>query len=144
MTAGYGISNSGTTTVTQAVGLTTASNQITGDVSLNNAGNYFDGPSMAQGTTGTWFASGTVTLNSTTSDQFRCKLWDGTTVVSASDTFMISGDGATSMSLSGFLTSPGANIKISCPDISSTNGVISANASANGNKDSSVFGLRIQ
>src|SRR5215469_1021265 len=32
------------------------------DVALNNITTYFDGPSVAQGSVGTWYASGTVTL----------------------------------------------------------------------------------
>ena len=37
-------------------------NSISGNVALNNTSNYFDGPSVAQGTSGTWFVSGTVTV----------------------------------------------------------------------------------
>src|SRR5512146_502647 len=40
-------------------------NSLSGNVALNNISNFFDGPSVAQGTGGTWFASGTVTLTDT-------------------------------------------------------------------------------
>src|SRR2546426_953355 len=40
--------------------LTPITNSLGADVALNNTANYFDGPSVAQGTSGTWFASGTV------------------------------------------------------------------------------------
>jgi hypothetical protein len=54
------------------------------DVPLNNTANYFDGPSTAQGASGTWFAAGTITLTDTgTTAIYACKLWDGTTVISS-------------------------------------------------------------
>ena len=59
-------------------------NSIGSDVSLNNTANFFTGPTVAQGTTGTWFASGTVTLNDTAgAASFYAKLWDGTTVIAS-------------------------------------------------------------
>lgn len=129
-------------TLGSACGLPTASNKLLSDVNLSNTSSYFDGPSMAQGNSGTWFASGTVTLNSSLSDSIRCKLWDGTTVISSGDQFYIPGNEATTLSLSGFITSPAGNIRISCRDSTSTNGVIKSNASANF-ADSTIWGIRI-
>ena len=53
LTAGNGI----TIGASVAVSLTTASNILSGNVSLNGS-TYTDGPSMAQGTSGTWFVTG--------------------------------------------------------------------------------------
>jgi hypothetical protein len=148
--AGYGISVSGTNpvttsgTFTPAVGLTTASNSLGADVALNNTSNYFDGPSMAQGTTGTWLATGGVTLQDTAGvAAFYCKLWDGTTVVDSRGWDSTAANFYGNMTLSGVFTSPAANIRISCRDVSSTSGKIIFNRTGN-SKDSSISGVRIQ
>lgn len=113
------------------------------DVALNNTGTYFDGPSVAQGTSGTWFVSGTVTLiDAGAVAIFRCKLWDGTTVIASGLGTNDSGLNAVSVSLSGFITSPAGNLRISCRDITGTNGQILADESGNG-KDSTITAVRI-
>ena len=122
--------------------LTSVAQSTAADVLLNNIANYFDGPSVGQGTTGTWFASGTVTLNDTVAATFYCKLWDGTTVIDSSAT-QILGAATTKMTLSGIFVSPAANIRISCRDITATTGKIAANTSGNA-KDSTVTAMRIQ
>lgn len=132
--------------VTIATALTTATNSLSGDISLNNTGSYFDGPSMAQGSSGTWFATGQVTLQDTTTAHvfFNCKLWDGTTVIDSARTS--SNDQAnsdTTIHLSGVLASPAANIRISCNDPTTTTGLIKFNASGN-SKDSTITGVRLQ
>lgn len=75
-------------------------------------------------------------------DTFRCKLWDGTTVIASAQFYNIAGDGGVNQSLSGFLASPAGNIRISCRDMSTTSGAIRANASANSH-DSTIWGIRI-
>lgn len=134
-----------TTSGTCAVNLTTATNVLGGDVALSNTALYFDGPSMAQGTSGTWWVSGTVTLeDGTAGAQFFCKLWDGTTVIaSVAVRAPSTGNDTTTITLSGALASPVANIRISCRDTATTAGFIRFNVSGN-SKDSSIFGHRIQ
>lgn len=113
------------------------------DVALNNTSNYFTGPSVSQGSTGTWFASGTVTLRDTAGAAgFFCKLWDGTTVIASGRTDSSAANFYTSISLSGYLTSPAGNLRISVRDASSTNGVIIFNASGD-SKDSTISAYRI-
>ncbi len=142
VTCGTGLSGGTiTTTGTCAVSLTTATNVLGADVLLNNTANYFDGPSMAQGTSGTWWVSGAVTVTDPTSAQIHCKLWDGTTVISSSSVTVGAGFEG-SISLSGFLVSPAANIKISCKDITTTGGKIQFNLTGS-SKDSTIFGQRI-
>jgi len=111
------------------------------DVLLNNTANYFDGPSVAQGTTGTWFASGTVTVNDSVTAQVYCKLWDGATVIASADV-TVTASYNMPLTLSGFLTSPAANIRISCRDQTNTSGKIIFNVTGN-SKDSTLTAFRI-
>lgn len=112
------------------------------DVLLNNTANYFDGPSVAQGSTGTWYVSGTVTLSGNAADAFNVKLWDGTTIIASTQLTSPTGNLVCSASVSGIITSPAGNLKISCRDISSTAGRIFANNTGNG-KDSTITAIRI-
>jgi hypothetical protein len=126
------------------VSLTTATNSLGADVTMVTINVYQDGPSMAQGTSGTWAASGHVTLLDTTvAAKYSCKLWDGTTVIDSGTVIA----GATSfhaqIALSGNLASPAGNIRITCKDESSGSGKMIFNASGN-SKDSTVSGFRIQ
>jgi hypothetical protein len=118
-------------------------NSLGSDVLLNNTANYFDGPSVAQGTTGTWFASGSVTVQAAASnDGYYVKLWDGTTVISSIAIFANAVGAIGTASISGFITSPAANIRISVRDISSTTGKILFNATGT-SKDSTISAYRI-
>lgn len=121
--------------------LATASNILGADVALNNTGTYFDGPSMAQGGTGTWWVTGTVTILDTGADIDSVKLWDGTTVISSAQVSVPAANLFTTVTLSGFLASPAGNIRISVKP-GSTTGTMKFNASGN-SKDSSIFGIRI-
>jgi len=125
------------------VSLSSLTNSLGADVALSNTGLYFDGPSVAQGTSGTWFASGSITLNDTAGGaQYRAKLWDGTTIIAS--TIFTSGSASfrIQLSLSGIITSPAGNIRISVQDVSSTSGVIESNVVGNG-KDSVLTAIRI-
>lgn len=128
---------------TLAASLSTANNVLGGDVTLNNTGTYFDGPSMAQGTSGTWLAIGQVTVLGNATDTIRVKLWDGTTVIASAQAELGNGSAWTCVTLAGILASPANNIKLSVRNVNSTTGTkIAANDSALG-KDSAVFGVRI-
>jgi hypothetical protein len=149
ITAGAGISATGTCTITAtgtctvAANLSTFTNSLGGDVALNNTANYFDGPSVAQGSTGTWFVSGTVSLGDSVSASFQCKLWDGTTVIASSQVPNSSAGVVTTLSLSGYLASPAGNLRISCKDITATTGALKFNTTGN-SKDSTISAVRIQ
>lgn len=102
-------------------------------VALNNTGSYFDGPSQSVvAGAGTYFVSGTVGLLDTAgAANIYAKLWDGTTVI-ASGGVNIQGTGAIcSLSLSGVITNPAGNIRISAKDITSTSGQITPNKTGN-------------
>ena len=60
------------------VSLSSITNTLGANVALSNTGLYFDGPSVAQGTSGTWLATGTITVQgSAGADIIKIKLWDG-------------------------------------------------------------------
>lgn len=124
--------------------LTTATNVLSGDVSLNNTANYFDGPSMAQGTTGTWWIFGEVTLQDTAGGAaFNCKLWDGTNAsIDSRATVTAAANNRASIALGGYVASPAGNMRISCKDATSTSGKILFNNTGN-STDSTIWGIRI-
>lgn len=126
------------------ISMTPITASLGADVALNNTGAYFDGPSIAQGTVGTWFVSGTVTVNDTAGIAgFNVKLWDGTTVIASARGTQFSGGAAgTPITVSGYITSPAGNLKISVNDASSISGNILFNASGN-SKDSTITAIRI-
>ena len=119
---------------------TAIKNSISGDVALSNTGSFFTGPTCAQGTTGTWFASGTVTLQDTAgAATFVAKLWDGTTVIAEATASIHAATFSTSISLSGYLATPAGNIRISVQDTSSTSGVIISSSGSTKASTLSVF-----
>lgn len=116
---------------------------LTSDIALNNTANYFTGPQVAQGSTGTWFASGNVTLLDTAgAANFQVKLTDGTTVVDSADMDSAGASSRRVFTLSGYFVSPAGNIRIDCKDSTSTSGVIKFNQSGN-SKDSTITAFRI-
>lgn len=117
----YGITIGGTTSPTLAVSLTTLSNALSGDIALGTS--YVDGPSVAQGTSGGWQATGAVTISDPTNQSvITCKLWDGTTVINSTGPIRLTNIAAFNgqISLSGFLNNPASNIKISCKSNTTT------------------------
>jgi hypothetical protein len=97
------------------------------DVSLNNVATVFDGPSVAQGTVGVWFASGSVSLNdSSGSAAFNIKLHDGTTTVASARAVPGTVNETVVVHLAGIFTSPTGNIRISAQDVTSTSGKLSS------------------
>ncbi len=138
------------TSVTCGTGLSggtfTTTNFLSGEVSTGAINTYTDGPSIAQGTSGTWMVTGQVTVWDTAGvSEFDCKLWDGTTVISGGSA--IASPQAASqpamIPLSGFLASPVGNIKITCRDVSRTTGFMKFNLTGT-SKDSGLSGYRIQ
>lgn len=145
ITCGVGMSGGTiTTSGTCDVNLSKLTNSLGANVSLNNTANYFTGPTVAQGTTGTWWASGSVSLQDTAgAAQFRCKLWDGTTVIASGVATAGAAGSFATIALSGYLSTPAGNIRIDCKDISSVNGQIAFNATGE-SKDSTLSVIRIQ
>jgi hypothetical protein len=132
-----------TATGTCAVSLSALNSALGADVALNSTVTYFPGPQVVQGTSGTWWASGTVTLSDSAVAAFHCKLWDGTTIITSGVTQLSTANGSVTMTLSGPLANPAGNINISCKDVTNTTGSIKFNVSGN-SKDSSLSVARIQ
>jgi len=142
-----GSTNTLTNIPASAIVFSQITNSLSGDVNLNNTANYFDGPSIAQGVTGTWFAFGTVLIECPTgggglNNKVNVKLWDGTTVINSTGSFNVSDGSRVPVSLSGYLASPAGNIRISVQNETSTAGKILYNYSGN-SKDSTLSAFRI-
>ena len=118
-------------------------NSLGADVALNNVSNYFDGPSCPQGTVGTWFAAGTVTVtDSTGTATIYAKLWDGTTVIASLADYIVGANQLCVIALSGRLATPAGNIRISVRDTSNTAGTMVFNITGN-SKDCTLTVFRI-
>lgn len=142
-TAGVGLSLTGGGS-TLNLSMTAFGAFLGGNVALNNTSNYFDGPSVAQGTVGIWLASGTVTVQDTAGTaNITCKLWDGTTVIAETTASIPAATGLEAIALSGIFSSPAGNIRISCKDQTGTNGLIVFNQSGS-SRSSTVNATRIQ
>jgi len=113
------------------------------DVLLNNTANYFDGPSVAQGSVGTWWVSGCIVAQDTAgAAAIFSKLWDGTTVIASGVLYIPVAGAYGTTHLSGYITSPAGNLRISCKDGNTTSGLIKFNFSGN-SKDSTISAYRI-
>ncbi len=121
----------GTLPAARLGGMSQITNAIGSNVSLNNTGNFFDGPSIAQGTSGVWLAIGSVVVTDTgVSASISCKLWDGTTVLQLAAVTTPAASSNVPISLVGVITSPAANLKVSCQDATATTGRINAGGGA--------------
>lgn len=123
-------------------GLDVITNSLTGTVTMTTNSTFYDGPSVAQGSTGTWFASGIVTVNAVAAnDQLMAKLWDGTTLIASA--YEQSQNGlVVSFHLSGYLASPAGNLRISVTNFTNNGGTI-ANAVGGLAKVSTITAFRI-
>jgi hypothetical protein len=156
-TANTGVTNAATAQTTAAAAQTTANNAVprgmsaitnslTSNVALNNTALYFDGPSVAQGTVGTWFVMGQFCYETgAAAPVMYYKLWDGTTIISSG--VFLEGNGTvinsvTCFSLGGIISNPTGNIKISVRDNTSISSQITFNSSGVG-KDSTISAIRI-
>lgn len=151
---GTGLSSSGTSgnvltsngTTWQSTAVVTSNrftNSLSSDVALNNTSNFFDGPTVSQGSTGIWFAAGTVTVQDTAGGaNFQAKLWDGTTVIASANITPDAVNLVSTISLSGYLSSPAGNLRISVRDVTSTSGKILSSQTGLG-KDSTITAFRI-
>lgn len=127
-----------------AVSLTNLSNSLSSDRVLNNVTTYFDGPSVAQGTSGVWLACGTVTVaDSAGVASMVARLSDGTTVVAAAESQTPGAGALLSMPLSGIFTSPSSNIRIQVLDRTNTTGKIVATNNSTGALESTISVVRI-
>lgn len=118
-------------------------NQLAGDVALNNTANYFAGPVVAQGTTGTFLAIGTVTITDTAAARIDAKLWDGTFVWATSQGTIAGANQFVSLTLVAIAVNPTGNLRIDVRDASNTSGTLDCNDGINGNVNSTLTVIRI-
>lgn len=118
-------------------------NALVANVNLTSTTVYADGPSISQGSSGIWFASGRITLQYTGGlAYFYCKLWDGTTVIDGVRGTNPAAGVNGSVSLSGVLASPAGNLKISVlPQVASGQSLIATGSGLG--FDSSLTAVRI-
>jgi hypothetical protein len=118
-----------------------ATNSLAGDVAINNAGNYFDGPTLTLGT-GVWLVFGTVTVADTAATPTALiRLSDGTTKACSTAQKIGASNIAYSASVSGIVTNPAGDVRISVKTGTAT-GSILFNSSGD-SKDSTITAFRI-
>lgn len=130
----------GTPVVSGSLSPITAS--LGADVNIGSAATYVDGPSIAQGTSGTWFVSGNVTVLDTNAASYKFKLYDGTTVISSGRVIGVAANATITVSLSGYIASPAGNLRIAVSNDGNTTSKIVFNNSGN-SKDSTISAIRI-
>ncbi len=87
---------------------------LSSDLILASTATTFDVISVSQGSSGTWFCSANATLNSGGGAcEFALKLWDGTNVIATAGTFVGAAGSFIAASVSGVLSAPAGNIKLS-------------------------------
>jgi hypothetical protein len=125
--------------------LSPVNNSLGASITLNNT-NFIDVTSVNQGANGTWLAQGVVTIGGGNSiATVTAKLWDGNTVMAASQFTHINSNGiaaTATISLQGFITNPTGNIKISVKDNGPSNSTVFFNQSGTG-RDTSLSAIRI-
>lgn len=119
-------------------------NQLTGNVSLNNVANYFTGPTVAQGSTGTWLALAVVTCVDTGgAATFNARLSDGTNLKGSTQITSAGANSYVTIPLIGQFSAPPGNIRVEVKDATAVTGAISANDGVSGNVNSTLIVIRI-
>jgi hypothetical protein len=116
-----------TCTLGNVCGLADFSAKLGSNVALSSAGTFVDIISVAQGSSGTWWATVNIENAESAGDILTCKLWDGSTVFNS-----LAAGSSTNFdhfSMSGIITSPSGNIKLTCK---SNNGDITIYNNASG------------
>lgn len=117
-------------------------NSLGADVALNNAALYFVAATVAQGSVGTWFASGGATFGGASLDAvYSARLTDGTNTIDSRCVTVAAG-GTSSLFLSGSRASPAGNLRIEIKNSTTVDGFLRFNTSGN-SKDCTVTAFRI-
>lgn len=152
-TTGYGLTSSGNCDNTSSnaaspcnavVSLTSLTNSLGSDVLLTPAATFVLGPSVAQGSVGTFYASAGITFADTAVAQtVKCRLWDGTTVVDSRSMTTAAANFIGAVSFSGVIANPAGNLRVSCKSTSGTTASMLFNQTGDSH-DSSITVVRIQ
>lgn len=124
---------------------TQLTNSISSDITIPpSSGGYADGPTVAQGSSGVWFASAScMVVDTTMAAPIFFQLWDGTTVIGSGGINTAGAGFRETATLSGYITNPVGNIRFSATNAStSAGGVMRANNTGRG-KDSTITVFRI-
>ncbi|WP_407160169.1 hypothetical protein [Bradyrhizobium sp. STM 3557] len=135
--------SSGTLPAARLGGMSALTNSLASPVTMTTQSTYYDGPTIAQGSSGTWLVLGNVSLApNAAGNVIACKLWDGTTVIDSGVKTPSAVGTSSGIHLSGVLASPAGNLRISCTNASANGGSI---ASSNGidAKASTITAVRI-
>lgn len=120
-----------------ALGLTTGTANLGGDVTMTSANTFYDGGAVVLGA-GTWLITGAIEVTvATAAANVTAKLWDGTTVNSSAET-LVTTAGAVSIALSAIVTAAGT-YKISAARNAGTSGTVMAAAANNGAGNNASF-----
>jgi len=114
------------------------------NVAMNATATWFDGPTISVAA-GRWLVEGSVTVQNTVGgDIVDVQLWDGTNVIASTRMHLVSVAGTYygHAHLSGRITDPAANVRLSVRPSTRTDGAIAYNASGRG-RDSVISVLRI-
>ena len=125
------------------VSSTPIKNYLSGNVNIVT-GSFTDGPSVAQGVTGTWFVSGSLVIEDTINAQnaFNVRLWDGSTVISSGTCNVLSSAQQVQITLSGYLASPAGNLRMSVEAVNHNSAIMAFNLSGD-SKDCGISAYRI-
>lgn len=122
-------------------GLTTSS--LTANVSCTSTTQYFTGPQVVQGTSGTFVVFGQVTVSDGGgAATFNARLTDGVTILASVQLSTSAGNQRLVIPLSGSIANPAGNLRITVNDATSSGGFISFNDSGN-SKDSTITAFRV-
>lgn len=91
--------------------LTSVTASLASSVNLSTAA-FTDGPSVTAGSSGTWLVIGNICFNTAANPTVLLKLWDGTSVI-AQTVFTATAGNIIDNELSGVITTPAGNLKLS-------------------------------
>lgn len=119
-------------------------NSLGADVALTSISTFFDGPVVTQGSVGLFWVSGTVTvIDSVGAAGVQAKLWDGTTVIASCEDDVASASIGVSLTLSGIISAPAGNLRISVKNNTHTTGTAISFNRTGLSKDSTITVIRI-
>ncbi len=96
--------------------ITLITNTLSGNPSFSTAA-FVDGPSVAQGSSGIWYASGQVSWTSANQIVAQAQLWDGTNQIGLVQALVPANEQIVT-ALSGAIANPAGNIRISMISLS--------------------------
>ncbi|WP_375764241.1 hypothetical protein ACE10X_13240 [Bradyrhizobium sp. Pha-3] len=134
---------SGASSIT-GVSVGAVTNALAANVSITNTTSFFDGPTSSQGAaTGIFFVSGCVSLfNSTATNGYLVRLWDGTTIVASTVVSSTATNQSIAVQISGLIANPAGAIRISVRNTASSSSIMQFNGSGD-SKDCNITVYRI-